>query len=171
MVIEGSVFIHADIAMLNDLKNACEWQYLNKIKLGISSCLLGNKVRYDGGHKLDHFLTDTLAGMWTGCRSARGGVRPANPARGHAPGGRPGTSRLITIRTKVDLSGAWRPGRRRRSLSSKHRTSAVSCSRAVRPARACGGQDLHGCGHAECHRLRALRQGVHEQVPAPSRGR
>lgn len=32
----------------------------DKIKLGISSCLLGNKVRYDGGHKRDHFLQDTL---------------------------------------------------------------------------------------------------------------
>ena len=31
-----------------------------KIKLGISSCLLGNRVRYDGGHKLDYFLRDTL---------------------------------------------------------------------------------------------------------------
>jgi uncharacterized protein YbbK (DUF523 family) len=31
-----------------------------KIKLGISSCLLGEKVRYDGGHKLDHFLVDVL---------------------------------------------------------------------------------------------------------------
>jgi len=30
------------------------------IKLGISSCLLGNNVRYDGGHKLDRFLRDTL---------------------------------------------------------------------------------------------------------------
>ncbi len=30
------------------------------IKLGISSCLLGNNVRYDGGHKLDHYLRDTL---------------------------------------------------------------------------------------------------------------
>ncbi|MBN1931325.1 MAG: DUF523 and DUF1722 domain-containing protein [Desulfobacterales bacterium] len=30
------------------------------IKLGISACLLGEKVRYDGGHKLDRFLTDTL---------------------------------------------------------------------------------------------------------------
>jgi len=28
MVIEGSIFIHADIAMLNDLKNACERQIL-----------------------------------------------------------------------------------------------------------------------------------------------
>lgn len=36
---------------------------MEKIKLGISSCLLGEKVRYDGGHKLDHFLKDTL-GMY-----------------------------------------------------------------------------------------------------------
>ncbi len=32
----------------------------DKIRLGISSCLLGEQVRYDRGHKLDHFLTDTL---------------------------------------------------------------------------------------------------------------
>jgi uncharacterized protein YbbK (DUF523 family) len=31
-----------------------------KIKIGISSCLLGHKVRYDGGHKLDLYLRDTL---------------------------------------------------------------------------------------------------------------
>jgi uncharacterized protein YbbK (DUF523 family) len=31
-----------------------------KIKIGISSCLLGNHVRFDGGHKLDRFLADTL---------------------------------------------------------------------------------------------------------------
>ena len=30
------------------------------IPIGISSCLLGEKVRYDGGHKLDRFLRDTL---------------------------------------------------------------------------------------------------------------
>ena len=33
---------------------------LTKIKLGISSCLLGEKVRFDGGHKLDRFITETL---------------------------------------------------------------------------------------------------------------
>ncbi len=32
-----------------------------KIKLGISSCLLGNRVRYDGGHKFDPFLLDALS--------------------------------------------------------------------------------------------------------------
>jgi uncharacterized protein YbgA (DUF1722 family)/uncharacterized protein YbbK (DUF523 family) len=31
------------------------------IRLGVSSCLLGQKVRYDGGHKRDAFLTDLLA--------------------------------------------------------------------------------------------------------------
>ncbi len=31
-----------------------------KIRLGISSCLLGEQVRYDGGHKLDRFLVGTL---------------------------------------------------------------------------------------------------------------
>ncbi len=31
-----------------------------KIRLGVSSCLLGEKVRFDGGHKLDRFLTGTL---------------------------------------------------------------------------------------------------------------
>lgn len=30
------------------------------IKLGISTCLLGQNVRYDGGHKHDRFLTGTL---------------------------------------------------------------------------------------------------------------
>ncbi|MBN2295427.1 MAG: DUF523 and DUF1722 domain-containing protein [Pirellulales bacterium] len=30
------------------------------IRIGISECLLGHKVRFDGGHKHDHYLTDTL---------------------------------------------------------------------------------------------------------------
>lgn len=32
----------------------------DKIRLGVSSCLLGKLVRYDGGHQHDRFLTDTL---------------------------------------------------------------------------------------------------------------
>lgn len=30
------------------------------IKIGVSSCLLGNAVRYNGGHARDRFITDTL---------------------------------------------------------------------------------------------------------------
>ncbi len=33
------------------------------IRVGISSCLLGNPVRYDGGHKLDCCLRDTLGAL------------------------------------------------------------------------------------------------------------
>ncbi len=31
-----------------------------KIRLGVSACLLGAQVRFDGGHKLDRYLRDTL---------------------------------------------------------------------------------------------------------------
>lgn len=33
---------------------------MNKIPIGISSCLLGQQVRYDGGHKHDAYITGTL---------------------------------------------------------------------------------------------------------------
>ncbi len=32
----------------------------NSIRIGLSMCLLGENVRYDGGHKRDRFVTDTL---------------------------------------------------------------------------------------------------------------
>ncbi|MGM0622662.1 MAG: YbgA family protein [Campylobacterota bacterium] len=31
------------------------------MKIAVSSCLLGNEVRYNGGHKRDKFITDTLS--------------------------------------------------------------------------------------------------------------
>jgi uncharacterized protein YbgA (DUF1722 family)/uncharacterized protein YbbK (DUF523 family) len=31
----------------------------SKVKLGVSSCLLGEKTRYDGGHKWEWFITET----------------------------------------------------------------------------------------------------------------
>ncbi len=33
---------------------------MDKVKLGISSCLLGENVRYDGRHKLGHYLEDAF---------------------------------------------------------------------------------------------------------------
>jgi uncharacterized protein YbbK (DUF523 family) len=33
---------------------------LEPIRIGISACPLGEKVRYDGGHKQDRYLTHTL---------------------------------------------------------------------------------------------------------------
>jgi uncharacterized protein YbgA (DUF1722 family)/uncharacterized protein YbbK (DUF523 family) len=40
-----------------------QWHDDEPIQLGISSCLLGTKVRFDGGHKRDRYLTDVL-GEW-----------------------------------------------------------------------------------------------------------
>ncbi|MGF1764940.1 DUF523 and DUF1722 domain-containing protein [Aliivibrio kagoshimensis] len=34
---------------------------MDKVKVGISACLLGHKVRFDGGHKRSHFCAEALA--------------------------------------------------------------------------------------------------------------
>ncbi|HPG72145.1 MAG TPA: DUF523 and DUF1722 domain-containing protein [Syntrophales bacterium] len=36
---------------------------MEKIRIGISSCLLGNEVRWDGGHALDRFMARTIGGF------------------------------------------------------------------------------------------------------------
>jgi len=33
----------------------------DEIRIGVSACLLGERVRYDGGHKRERWITDTLA--------------------------------------------------------------------------------------------------------------
>lgn len=37
----------------------------SKIKVGVSSCLLGERVRFDSGHKKDKFIKDTLSDYFT----------------------------------------------------------------------------------------------------------
>ncbi|NQU36591.1 MAG: DUF1722 domain-containing protein [Actinobacteria bacterium] len=41
-------------------KSADDEPSMTPLRIGISACLLGRKVRYDGGHKHDRFLTDTM---------------------------------------------------------------------------------------------------------------
>jgi uncharacterized protein YbgA (DUF1722 family)/uncharacterized protein YbbK (DUF523 family) len=38
----------------------CQAQSANPIRIGISACLLGHEVRFDGGHKRDGFLASTF---------------------------------------------------------------------------------------------------------------
>jgi uncharacterized protein YbbK (DUF523 family) len=33
---------------------------MEKIRIGVSTCLLGESVRYDGGHARDRYVMDTL---------------------------------------------------------------------------------------------------------------
>ena len=76
-----------------------------KIRLGISSCLLGKAVRYDGGHKLDRFLTETL-GQYVEyvpvCPEVECGM-PV-PRESMRLEGDPESPRLITTRTRIDKS-------------------------------------------------------------------
>ncbi len=76
---------------------------MEKLRLGISSCLLGEKVRYDGGHKLDHFLKDTLGDCidWVAvCPEAEYGL-PV-PREAMRLEGNPESPRLVTVRTEID---------------------------------------------------------------------
>jgi uncharacterized protein YbgA (DUF1722 family)/uncharacterized protein YbbK (DUF523 family) len=78
---------------------------MEKIKLGISTCLLGENVRYDGGHKLDWFLTDTL-GQYVEyvpvCPEVGCGL--GVPRESMHLEGDPESPRLVTIRTKQDMT-------------------------------------------------------------------
>jgi uncharacterized protein YbbK (DUF523 family) len=74
-----------------------------KIKLGISSCLLGVNVRYDGGHKLDHFLKDTLGAhveYAPVCPEVECGL--GVPRESMRLEGEPDNPRLVTTRSKQD---------------------------------------------------------------------
>jgi uncharacterized protein YbgA (DUF1722 family)/uncharacterized protein YbbK (DUF523 family) len=84
---------------------------MEKIKLGISTCLLGENVRFDGGHKLDRYLTDTL-GQYVEyipvCPEVECGF--GIPRESFRLVGDPEHPRLITTRTNQDHTermAAW----------------------------------------------------------------
>jgi uncharacterized protein YbgA (DUF1722 family)/uncharacterized protein YbbK (DUF523 family) len=74
-----------------------------KIRLGISTCLLGQQVRYDGGHKWDRFITETL-GKYVEfvpvCPEVECGL--GIPREAMRLTGDPGQPRLVTNRTGID---------------------------------------------------------------------
>lgn len=73
------------------------------IRLGISRCLLGDKVRYDGGHKHDPFLTKTL-GEYVEyvpvCPEVECGL--PIPREAMRLVGDPDSPRLLTQKTRID---------------------------------------------------------------------
>ncbi|MEW6595047.1 MAG: DUF523 and DUF1722 domain-containing protein [Thermodesulfobacteriota bacterium] len=75
------------------------------LKLGISACLLGQPVRYDGGHKLDPFLAETLGQFVTFvpvCPETECGL--GVPREVMRLIGDPASPRLVTSHTGVDLT-------------------------------------------------------------------
>jgi len=75
----------------------------SKIRVGVSSCLLGNSVRYDGGHKHDRYITDVLANYFefvAVCPEVECGL-PV-PRESMRLVGDSENPRLVTTRTGID---------------------------------------------------------------------
>lgn len=75
------------------------------IKIGISSCLLGNKVRFDGGHKHDRYITGTLGAYFEFvpvCPEVECGL--SIPRESMRLVGDPESPRLITTKSGVDYT-------------------------------------------------------------------
>ena len=87
----------------------------DKIRLGISACLLGEKVRYDGGHKWDRFITGTL-GKYVDfvpvCPEVECGL--GIPREAMRLVGDPRTPRLVTVHSGIDHTGRMLEWARRR---------------------------------------------------------
>jgi uncharacterized protein YbbK (DUF523 family) len=88
-----------------------------KIKVAISSCLLGNNVRYDGGNKLDQSLLDAFGENveWVPiCPEVGAGLSvPREPMQLVADGRK---IRCVTIETRQDVTDiivSWAEGRLR----------------------------------------------------------
>ncbi len=76
---------------------------MDKMRIGVSKCLLGEPVRYDGQHKHDHFITDTLGRYfdYVGvCPEVECGL--GVPRESMRLIGDPANPRLVTARTKID---------------------------------------------------------------------
>lgn len=78
----------------------------SQIRIGVSSCLLGEKVRYDGGHKHDRYLTDILGRFFRFvpvCPEVECGM--PIPREAMRLEGDPAAPRLVTNRTRIDKTG------------------------------------------------------------------
>lgn len=77
------------------------------LRLGISRCLLGHAVRFDGGHKRDRFLTDVLGPHveWVPvCPEVEAGL--GTPREAMRLVGDPARPQLITIKSGIDHTEA-----------------------------------------------------------------
>ena len=86
-----------------------------RVRLGISACLLGEPVRFDGGHKRDPFLVESLGAFveWVPvCPEVELGLgTPRETVRLEVHGGR---VRMIASGSRIDHSDAMRAFARRR---------------------------------------------------------
>ncbi len=85
------------------------------IRVGISACLLGDEVRYDGGHKRDAFLTTVMGPLveWVKvCPEVESGM--GTPRESMRLVDDDGRIRMLTVKTGVDHAEAMTAYARRR---------------------------------------------------------
>ncbi len=82
---------------------------MEKIRIGLSRCLLGDNVRYDGGHQQDRYITDTLGRYfeWVPvCPEVEYGLPVPREAMRLV--GDPASPRLVTVRSGIDHTDGMR---------------------------------------------------------------
>jgi uncharacterized protein YbgA (DUF1722 family)/uncharacterized protein YbbK (DUF523 family) len=126
------------------------------IRVGISACLLGQEVRFDGGHKRDRYITDTLGKFfeWVPvCPEVELGL--GTPRETLRLVGDPGGPRLVFLKTHGDITDgmkAW-AGSRLAALAAANlsgyilKSDSPSCGmERVRVYRATGAPSKDGVG-------------------------
>jgi uncharacterized protein YbbK (DUF523 family) len=103
-----------------------------RLRLGVSSCLLGERVRYDGQHKLDHYIHDVL-GQYVDfvpvCPEVECGLPVPRPAM-HLVGD-PHQPRLVVIQSAEDMTErmlAWARQRVQTLASEDHAGRAADAA-------------------------------------------
>lgn len=144
----------------------------NRIRIGISACLLGQPVRFDGSHKHDRYITGTLGGYFDFvpvCLEVEAGF--PIPREIFRLVGNPENPRFMTTRSQIDHTArmtAW----------------AEKCVRELEKENLCGfifksGSPSSGLerikvynakGMAEKKRRRRIRPGLHEALPPAASG-
>ncbi len=139
---------------------------MEKLKIGVSACLLGQNVRYNGGHQLNHFIRDILGQYMEFvpvCPEV--GMRPAHSPRDPAAGGQRGAP-------AGDQPQRGRPHRADavlgRDQGQTARTGGVvrlHLQKGFAEQRPLPGQSLFGAGHAPQCGHRHVRPGLHRALP------
>ena len=137
----------------------------SKCTLGISACLIGQKTRYDGGHRLEQGLLDLLAGkvaLVPICPEAECGLSiPREPMQLEGDLENP---KLLTVTTRSDLTEqmlAW-TDRRLEALGKEPIAGLILKARSP----SCGKRvAVHGAGK-NAYSPGLFARGVMERFPA-----
>ena len=128
------------------------------IRIGISACLLGERVRFDGGHKQDPFLSGTFGRFveWVpvcpeveaGLGTPREAMRLVRTQDG---------VRLLTVKTARDLKATLNDYAEAESRRWRRRSYADTSSRKTRRAATGAGQGLRRTQRSHEIRTRTIR--------------